>query len=146
MLNNSTTSALNNNVAVKPNFNGIPPDLKAIPNWLLWKLLPSKKPGGKPRKFPCRVDGSACKWTDPQNWASFDAVKAAYERGGYSLDLLHRRLLRKGAHVILWRVSVDLGRSNSLAKPRMLTSSTARRLSISARRGSRQMEHWRLML
>lgn len=95
MLNNSTTSALNNNVAVKPNFNGIPPDLKAIPNWLLWKLLPSKKPGGKPRKFPCRVDGSACKWTDPQNWASFDAVKAAYERGGYSLDLLHRRLLRR---------------------------------------------------
>jgi len=69
---------------IKPNFAGIPDDLKAIPNWLLWKLLPSKKPGGKPRKFPCRADGEACSWTDPQNWSSFEAVEAACKQGGYA--------------------------------------------------------------
>jgi hypothetical protein len=42
---------------MKPNFENIPDELKRHKAWLMYRLLPSDKPGGKPRKVPFYTNG-----------------------------------------------------------------------------------------
>lgn len=69
---------------IKPNFDNIPEELKAPTQWVAWKLLPPKKPGGKARKVPFDPKiGRAASTTDPATWCTFEEAKVAYEGGGY---------------------------------------------------------------
>ena len=47
---------------------------------MLWKLEWVK---GKWSKVPKRIDGYNAKSTDPETWTSFEAVREAYDRGGF---------------------------------------------------------------
>jgi AAA domain len=69
--------------ALQPCFINIPQELRALPNWIVWRYEPPDRPTNpKWRKVPCRIDG---KRTDAANrtpyWTTFDACRAAYQRG-----------------------------------------------------------------
>src|SRR5262249_21888920 len=66
-----------------PNFDNIPAELKALPNWLLWKYMPPSKPSQKWRKVPFQPNGRAASTTKPNTWNTFDACRGAYEHGGF---------------------------------------------------------------
>jgi hypothetical protein len=60
--------------------------MRAARRWLLWKLLPPVKPGGKPRKVPFYVNGSQRNGKldteqDRAQLCSFEEAVAALERG-----------------------------------------------------------------
>lgn len=64
----------------------IPPELKAIPRWVLWRNVQRAKPNGEKvwAKMPLTVDGAAASSTDPNTWATYDdAVDALIMSGGY---------------------------------------------------------------
>lgn len=61
-------------------FDNIPNELKAIPQWVCWRY---EERGGKWTKPPYQPGGSYAKSTDPQTWSTFEAVQAAYEKGGF---------------------------------------------------------------
>jgi putative DNA primase/helicase len=65
---------------LKPDFDGILPELKAIPNWVLAKAVVRD---GKTTKPPYQPNGTPASHSDPGTWSAFAAVKKAYERGGY---------------------------------------------------------------
>ncbi|HEY1943492.1 MAG TPA: hypothetical protein VGH40_15370 [Roseiarcus sp.] len=65
---------------IKPNFDGILPELKAIPNWVLAKAVVRDEKTTKP---PYQPNGEPASHSNPCTWSDFDAVKTAYERGGY---------------------------------------------------------------
>lgn len=69
---------------IELNVDGIPAELKALRHWVAYRLLPPKKPGGKPRKVPVdpRTGGNASS-TDPKSWGTFEEAIAAMRR--YSL-------------------------------------------------------------
>jgi hypothetical protein len=68
-------------------FDAIPPELKALPQWVGWRFSWREgKPGepGKWTKAPCRADGKgAAKSTDPATWATFEQAKASVKRLGF---------------------------------------------------------------
>lgn len=57
-------------------FNNIPAELRALRQWVLWKLVNG-------RKVPMQTNGRAAKTNDPTTWASFAEVFAAHDRGGF---------------------------------------------------------------
>lgn len=63
-----------------PNFDGILPELKALPNWVLAKAV---ERDGKVTKPPYQPNGILACSNNPATWSSFDYIKKAYERGGY---------------------------------------------------------------
>ncbi len=63
-----------------PDFEGILPELKAVPNWVLARAV---ERDGKLTKPPFQPNGRPARHSDPVTWNSFDEVKAAYERGDY---------------------------------------------------------------
>ena len=66
--------------AIPCNPDGIPDELKLWPQWVLWKLLPPTKPGGKPRKLLCDArTRKAASATDPETWTDFETARAALE-------------------------------------------------------------------
>ncbi len=65
---------------IKPDFDGILPNLKAVPNWVLAKAVVRD---GKTTKPPFQPNGRPASHSDPATWSTFDAVKKAYEGGGY---------------------------------------------------------------
>jgi putative DNA primase/helicase len=67
-------------IALKPIFNGIPAELQAIHNWVLWRYLPPKKPGGKWRKVPFQPNGQPADITERRTWSSFEACCTVYEQ------------------------------------------------------------------
>jgi AAA domain len=69
--------------ALMPWFKGIPDELKAIPNWLLWKYEPPKKPDGKWRKVPYQPNGYKADTTKRHTWRAFETCFAVYGQGGY---------------------------------------------------------------
>jgi RecA-family ATPase len=78
-----TGAASTKPTALEPFFAGIPNELRALPNWIMWRYEPPARPDNpKWRKVPCRIDG---KRTDAANrtpyWTTFDACRAAYRRG-----------------------------------------------------------------
>lgn len=64
-------------------FEKIPAELKAVPNWVCWRLLPDAE-RGKPRKVPYDPrSGKAAASNDPATWCDFDtAVSAASDYNG----------------------------------------------------------------
>ena len=67
-----------------PTFDGIPEELRARPQWVVWR--PVRRDGEpKPAKIPYDPrNGTAASTTAPTTWASFAAARAAYETGGYA--------------------------------------------------------------
>jgi putative DNA primase/helicase len=68
-------------------FDAIPPELKALPQWVGWRFVWREgKPGeaGKWTKAPFRADGKGgAKSTDPETWATFDQAKTSVKRLGF---------------------------------------------------------------
>jgi putative DNA primase/helicase len=62
---------------IEPNFDGILPELKAIPNWVLAKAIVR---GGKTTKPPYQPNGQLASHSDPATWSDFVDIKRAYER------------------------------------------------------------------
>jgi putative DNA primase/helicase len=65
---------------LKPDFENMLPELKAIPHWVLAKEVIRD---GKATKPPFQPNGRPASATDPTTWSSFSTIKQAYERGGY---------------------------------------------------------------
>jgi len=65
---------------ITPDFAGILPELKSLPNWVLAKAVVR---GGKVTKPPFQPNGRPASHSDQCTWHTFAAVKKAYERGGY---------------------------------------------------------------
>ncbi|MSR59256.1 MAG: hypothetical protein EXS05_16705 [Planctomycetaceae bacterium] len=63
------------------NPSGIPAELKAINQWVLWRNVVRDS---KPTKEPYQLSGLLAATDDPSTWTTFDAAFAAYERGGFS--------------------------------------------------------------
>jgi len=63
-------------------FSNIPAELKALPQWVCWKLVPRE--GMKPTKLPINPrTGDLADVTNPETWASFDvAVAASLQHSG----------------------------------------------------------------
>jgi primase-polymerase (primpol)-like protein len=64
---------------IEPNFDGILPELKAVPNWVLAKAIVR---GGKTTKPPYQPNGQSASHSDPATWSEFADIKRAYERRG----------------------------------------------------------------
>ena len=62
-------------------FNNIPAEMKALDNWLVWRL---EERDGKPSKPPYSVYGGYGKSNDPATWCSFEEAVAAQAEGNYS--------------------------------------------------------------
>ena len=65
---------------LKPNFNGILPELKALKNWVLAKAVLRDGNWTKP---PYQPNGRAASHSDPKTWSTFEDVRKAYEHGGF---------------------------------------------------------------
>lgn len=65
---------------LSPSFDGMLPELRALPNWVLAQAM---QRDGKTTKVPCHPSGYKASVSDQRTWSSFDAVRAAYEAGGY---------------------------------------------------------------
>lgn len=62
----------------------IPPELRAIPQWLVWRLEEPRRPGDKRVKMPYTPGGTTrAKTNDRRTWRPFAEALAAYEKGGY---------------------------------------------------------------
>ena len=79
----SVANAQGRPTALSPDFANIPEELKALPNWFLWRYLPPKSQGQKWRKVPFQTNGKPASSTDPTTWSSFEECCAAYARGGF---------------------------------------------------------------
>ena len=69
--------------AVSPTFENMPAELKALPNWLMWRYLPPGRAGQKWRKVPFQTNGKYAKANDNSTWTTFEACRAAYDHGGF---------------------------------------------------------------
>jgi AAA domain-containing protein/bifunctional DNA primase/polymerase-like protein len=67
--------------AFKPD--GIPAELKALRNWIVWRLEVVPGRGPKPTKKPYAADGGPGRVNDERTWATFEEALAAYRAGGY---------------------------------------------------------------
>lgn len=66
--------------ALAPRFETIPPELTALPRWVLWRW---EQREGKWTKPPLQASGAAASSTGPATWTSFDSAVTAYRRGGF---------------------------------------------------------------
>lgn len=73
---NAMTSAQAPPEFVRPNFDRMPPELKVLPNWLMWAPVWN---GTKWTKRPIQISGYGASTTKPKHWSSFERVKQAYE-------------------------------------------------------------------
>lgn len=65
---------------LKPDFDNILPELKEVPNWVLAKAVIRD---GKLTKPPYQPNHKPVSVSDPNTWSTFDAVRTAYESGGF---------------------------------------------------------------
>ena len=66
--------------AIVPNFDTMPPELKALNRWVCWAYVDGKKVP----KAPWLGRGKYAKSTVPATWGTFEQARAAYEGGGFS--------------------------------------------------------------
>ena len=64
-------------------YDNLPEAMKALPNWLVWRLEPAKD-GSKPRKAPYSPKGGHAKTNDPSTWCSYPEAVKAVSGGKYS--------------------------------------------------------------
>lgn len=62
------------------NFNEIPAELKALPQWILWK---SGKRNGKPTKVPYQANGEMAQANNRRTWSTFATAVKFYLQGDY---------------------------------------------------------------
>lgn len=62
------------------NFNEIPAELKALPQWILWK---SEIRDNKPTKVPYQVDGEMAQANNRRTWSTFATAVKFYLQGDY---------------------------------------------------------------
>ncbi|MGE7932148.1 phage/plasmid primase, P4 family [Viridibacillus arvi] len=62
------------------NFNEIPAELKALPQWILWK---SETRNNKPTKVPYQVDGEMAQANNRRTWSTFATAVKFYLEGNY---------------------------------------------------------------
>lgn len=74
--------------AAPPDLNRLPPEMRAARRWLVYKVLPPRKPGGKPRKVPYYANGQPRGETDTPadqaQLATLEQARAAKVAGGYT--------------------------------------------------------------
>src|SRR5947209_4778170 len=65
---------------------GIPVELRARPQWVLWRWerRAGKTGGGDWTKPPYQATGRRAKANDPKTWTTFEATLAAYHAGGFA--------------------------------------------------------------
>ncbi len=65
-----------------PNLENVPPEMKALPNWILWKYELKKDSQGnlKKTKVPRSTKGGEADSTDPATWATFEEAKETFTR------------------------------------------------------------------
>jgi putative DNA primase/helicase len=63
------------------NLDGIPIELRVLPQWICWRLE-ERNSGGKPTKVPYRIDGRKAKSTDLNDWTTFEKAYQAYVSTG----------------------------------------------------------------
>jgi hypothetical protein len=69
---------------LRPDFNGVPMALRALPQWVLWR---EELRGNKPTKVPYHWEGEHhASTTDARSWGSFNEVYEAYYRGNEHWD------------------------------------------------------------
>jgi len=57
------------------NYNGIPAELKAMPNWSGWKWVVEE---GEPKKIPHQINGEKARSNDPRTWTTFEIAYVAF--------------------------------------------------------------------
>ncbi|MGD6894313.1 phage/plasmid primase, P4 family [Bacillus infantis] len=62
------------------NFNEIPAELKALPQWILWK---SERRNNKPTKVPYQVNGEMAQANNRRTWSTFATAVKFYLEGDY---------------------------------------------------------------
>ncbi|UBR30211.1 phage/plasmid primase, P4 family [Bacillus sp. SD-4] len=62
------------------NFNEIPAELKALPQWILWKF---ETRNGKQTKVPCQFNGEMARANDRRTWSTFATAVKFYLEGDY---------------------------------------------------------------
>lgn len=62
------------------NFNEIPAELKALPQWILWKF---ETRNGKQTKVPCQVTGEMAQANNRRTWSTFATAVKFYLEGDY---------------------------------------------------------------
>ena len=62
-------------------FEAIPAELKGLPRWVLWKLVPKD---GRMTKIPFQESGCPASSTNPGHWLSFEAAQKALASGRFS--------------------------------------------------------------
>lgn len=65
---------------IKPIFESIPDEIKAIPQWILWREEPRKDNPSKMTKPPYQPNGQLAESDNPLTWNPFATVKAAAPR------------------------------------------------------------------
>ena len=72
-------------MTICPNFTNIPTELRARPQWVVWKYG-KLKPNGKRAKLPINPQtGTAASTTNPATWSTFQQARAVYQAGrGYT--------------------------------------------------------------
>ncbi len=59
----------------------MPEELKALPQWVLWKM--HSIGGREATKVPFQANGEKAKAGEPSTWTTFDIAMESYQRGGY---------------------------------------------------------------
>lgn len=62
------------------NFNDIPAELKALPQWILWRF---EERGGKKTKVPYQPDGEMAQANNRRTWSTFATAVKFYMQGNY---------------------------------------------------------------
>lgn len=62
------------------NFNEIPAELKALPQWILWKF---EMRNGKQTKIPCQASGEMAQANNRRTWSTFATAVKYYLEGNY---------------------------------------------------------------
>jgi len=88
---------------------GVPPDLKRLPHWILWKRGEDKE-GGRFQKYPCNRRGYPIDATAPGNWREFnvvaDELRSSNHVSGIGICLTGRPVAT--AHGEHYLVAIDL--------------------------------------
>lgn len=79
----ASTNATASPSVLAPDFDGIPAELTAVKQWVLWRLDPPKKEGSDWRKVPYCITGKKAESNDPGTWTVFQAAKKMY---GYQIE------------------------------------------------------------
>jgi putative DNA primase/helicase len=65
----------------KPSIYNIPDELKALPQWVLWRKESDAK--GRPTKVPYQPNGRKASSTNPKTWFPFQKVLKRYQSGSF---------------------------------------------------------------